>query len=204
MNVYKGKTLEDVLNSIAKEKDVEVEDITYYVIEESAGFLGFGASVSVEAFTPKDVEEFVENYLEQFFKGIDMDVEKEITLNKNNLKINLNAPNNGILIGKNGQSLQGLNTLIRQVVNSTFKRRFFVFVDINDYKEERYQRLRALGRSVAKRVRRSKIDATLDPMPNDERRVIHQELSNMPNIRTVSEDSGRKRHLKIIYDENKE
>ena len=204
MNVYTGKTLDQVLASIAKEKDVALEEITYYVLEENTGFLGFGASVSVEAFTPKDVEDFVDAYLSKFFDALDMAVEKEIKLTKNNLNINLNAPNNGILIGKNGQSLQGLNTLIRQVVNSTFKRRFYVFVDINNYKEERYQRLRALARSVGKKVRRSKIDASLDPMPNDERRIIHQELTNMPKVLTKSEDSGRKRHLKIIYDENKE
>lgn len=204
MNVYTGKTLEAVLESIAKEKNVTVEEITYYVIEESTGFLGFGASVSVEAFTPKDVINFVQDYLGNFFTSLDLNVEIEIELVKNNLDVNLNADNNGILIGKNGQTLQGLNTLIRQVVNSKFKRRFYVFVDINDYKEERYQRLRALARSVAKKVKRTKIDASLDPMPNDERRVIHQELTNMPHVKTVSEDSGRKRHLKIIYDANKE
>ncbi|HZJ86920.1 MAG TPA: R3H domain-containing nucleic acid-binding protein [Erysipelothrix sp.] len=204
MKVYTGKTLDDVLASIAQEKDVALEDITYYVKEEKAGFLGFGASVSVEAFTTKDVVEFVEDYLGNFFSALDMDVEIEVEQNKNSIDINLNASNNGILIGKNGQSLQGLNTLIRQVVNSTFKRRFFVFVDINNYKQNRYQKLRAMGRRVAKKVSRSKVDASLDPMPNDERRVIHQELSGMPNIRTKSEDSGRKRHLKIMYDPNKE
>lgn len=204
MNVYKGKTLDNVLESIAEEKNVAVEDITYYVLEENAGFLGFGASVRVEAFTPKDVEDFIDNYLKNFFESLDMKVEREIELNKNNLDIKLNAENNGILIGKNGQSLQGLNTLLRQVVNSTFKRRFYVFVDINNYKQDRYQRLKGLARSVAKKVRRSKVDASLDPMPNDERRIIHQELSGMSKVRTKSEDSGRKRHLKIIYDENKE
>lgn len=204
MNVYTGKTLEVVLASIAKEKNVAVEDITYYVIEESAGFLGFGASVSVEAFVSKDVEVFVQDYLNNFFNNLDLNVEVESELVKNKLNIKLNAENNGILIGKNGQTLQGLNTLIRQVVNSMFKRRFFVFVDINNYKQERYQRLRALARSVGKKVSRTKIDASLDPMPNDERRVIHQELTNMPHVKTISEDSGRKRHLKIIYDANKE
>ncbi len=204
MNVYTGKTLDNVLAAIAKEKDVAVEEITYYVIEESTGFLGFGASVSVEAFAPKDVTNFVEEYLGNFFLGLGLEVEISSELTRSNLNINLNADNNGILIGKNGQTLQGLNTLIRQVVNSKFKRRFYVFVDINNYKQERYQRLRALARSVAKKVKRTKIDASLDPMPNDERRVIHQELTNMPNVKTISEDTGRKRHLKIIYDANKE
>ena len=38
MNVYTGKTLDQVLASIAKEKDVALEEITYYVLEENTGF----------------------------------------------------------------------------------------------------------------------------------------------------------------------
>lgn len=204
MKVYTGKNLETVLENIAKEKDVELAEITYYVIEEKQGFLGFGSSVSVEAFVPQDVVEFVDAYLSNFFEQIELDVEKEIKLNKNNLDVRLNSSNNGIIIGKNGRSLQGLNVLLRQVVNSNFKRRFFVKVDINDYKEDRYDKLRKLAHNLARKVKRSKVDVSLDPMPNDERRIIHQELSNVKNIITKSEDSGRNRHLKIMYDKNKE
>ena len=56
---------------------------------------------------------------------------------------------------------------------------------------------------AAKSVQRTKIKASLDPMPNDERKVIHSYLANMPNIRTESEGDGKNRHITIIYDENK-
>lgn len=204
MNVYKGKTLESVLEDIAAKKNVDVSDITYYVLEENKGFLGFGASVEVEAFISEDVVNFIKDYLDNFFTGFDLEVSHEIDLNRNSLDVKLNSENNAILIGKNGQSLQGLNVLLRQVVNSTFKRRFFVTVDINNYKQNRYKKLRNLANHLAKKVQRSTIAVSLDPMPNDERRMIHQELSKMPKIKTVSEGSGRNRHLKIIYDENKE
>ena len=204
MKKYTGKTLDEVLSNIAAEKDVAVETITHFVLEEKSGFLGFGASVTVEAFVPSDVVLFVEDYLDNYFKGFDLDITREVEIINNNININLNSDNNGILIGKNGQTLQGFNVLLRQVVSSTFKRRFFVMVDINNYKKDRYKRLRALAKSIGRKVARTKVDASLDPMPNDERRVIHQELSKMPKVRTRSEDSGRNRHLKVIYDENKE
>ena len=41
-------------------------------------------------------------------------------------------------------------------------------------------------------------------MPNDERRIIHKELTDMPKIRTESEGSGNRRHIKIVYDDTKE
>jgi spoIIIJ-associated protein len=40
-------------------------------------------------------------------------------------------------------------------------------------------------------------------MPNDERKVIHQMLSEMKNIRTESEGDGNHRRLRIIFDKNK-
>ena len=52
-------------------------------------------------------------------------------------------------------------------------------------------------------VQRSHVDASLDPMPNDERKAIHSYLANIPNIRTVSEGDGKQRHIKIVYDPTK-
>lgn len=204
MDVYTGKTLDDILDKVASDKNVDKHELTYYVTEEKPGFLGFGASVTAEVFAPADVEDYVTDYLKGFFDGLSQDVNVTVEVTRNNVNIDLNADNNAILIGKNGRSLQGLNTLMRQVVNSTFKRRFYVMVDINNYKKDRYQKLRNLATRVANTVRRTKVAASLDPMPNDERRIIHKELSKMDNIKTESEGKGRHRHLKIMYDENKE
>lgn len=204
MDVYTGKTLDDILDKVASEKNVDRQELTYYVTEEKTGFLGFGASVQAEVFAPSDVQAYIENYLSSFFDGLGQAVEVNVEVQKNNVNIGLNADNNAILIGKNGRSLQGLNTLMRQVVNSTFKRRFYVMVDINNYKQDRYQKLKSLARHVAKTVKRTKVDASLDPMPNDERRIIHKELTTISGIRTESEGQGRNRHLKIIYDATKE
>ena len=79
-----------------------------------------------------------------------------------------------------------------------------MLVDINNYKVDRYDKVKSIAERIAKTVQRTKISATLDPMPNDERKVIHQFLSEMRNIRTESEGDGMHRRLKIIYDRNKQ
>jgi len=115
----------------------------------------------------------------------------------------LDAENNAILIGKAGQTLQAINTVVRGAVNSHFKGKFNVLVDINNYKQDRYEKVKALADRVARSVLRSKTTATLDPLPNDERKVIHQYLSEMPHIKTESVGEGNQRRLKIVYDKNK-
>ena len=41
-------------------------------------------------------------------------------------------------------------------------------------------------------------------MPADERKAIHNYLTNMRNISTVSEGEGNQRRLKIVYDPEKQ
>lgn len=203
MEKFTGKTLNDLLNSAAETKKVKVEELSYFITEEKAGFLGIGASVTAEVYCLNDVKEFIFNYLGQFFTGINQEIEIEIIQEEDGFKVMLNAENNAVIIGKNGQTLQALNTVVRGATNSHFKRRFHILIDINNYKEDRYAKVKSIATRVARTVQRTKVSASLDPMPNDERKVIHQFLGEMANIRTESEGEGIRRHLKIIYDKNK-
>jgi len=204
MQKYTGKNLEDVLQTVAHEKGVSTAELTYFVTEEKPGFFGFGAQVTAEVYALSDVKQFIETYLYTFFKDLNIDIEIQIEQEEDSFTVMLNAENNAILIGKNGQTLQAMNTVVRGAVNSAFKRRFHVLVDINNYKVDRYDKVKSIAERIAKTVQRTKISATLDPMPNDERKVIHQFLSEMRNIRTESEGDGMHRRLKIIYDRNKQ
>ncbi len=199
MKKYTAKTLDDLLNNAAKEKGVTPSDLTYFITEEKKGILGIGTSVTAEVYCLNDVKEFIFNYLGTFFMEINHGMEIEIIQTDDTFKVMLNGENNAVLIGRGGQTLQAINTVLKAAVNNEFRRHFIVLVDINNYKEERYNKLKAMVRRVAKSVQRTKIDATLDPMPSDERKVIHQFLTEFSNIKTESEGTGRDRHLTIKY-----
>lgn len=204
MKLYSAKNLDELLKNVAKEKNVDIESLVYHVVEEKTGFLGIGASVSAEVYAMSDVSEFAKDYIQNFLSGFDIQALIDVEQRGSNLTITIDAENNAILIGRGGKSLEGLGQLLKHVVSAEFKRRFYVRVDINNYKQERYEKLKNMARRIARQVQRSKVDVSLDPMPNDERRVIHKELTDAPNVRTLSEGEGRKRHLKIVYDANKE
>ena len=213
MKQYTGRTLDEVLNSIAAEQECQVQDITYNVIEEEkGGIFGLHKSVTVEAFTSKDIKEFIFDYLGAYFTELNQGVAIEIIVEKDKDKeeellyrVILDAENNAIIIGKNGQTLRAISTVLRAAVNATFKKRINVVVDVNHYKEDRYKKIKALARREAINVSKSHVDCELDPMPNDERKVIHQYLQDFRNVSTVSIGEGAKRHLVIKYTpENKE
>lgn len=204
MNVYTAKTLEELLAQAAEDKNCEIEDLHYTVTEEKKGILGIGNSVSAEVFTMDDVKEFLFDYLGDFFTSIDQDIEVAIEERTDGFIVNLNADNNAVLIGKMGKTLAAFNTVVRSAVNSEFKKRIDILIDINHYKEERYAKLRSMAKRIAKQVQRSKIDVALDPMPNDERKIIHKTLNDWRNIKTESEGEASARHICIRYVENPE
>lgn len=204
MKSYTAKTLDDLLRNAASDKGVAQDELTYYVTEERKGLLGLGGSVTADVYCLKDVKEFIFDYLGNFFTNLNLEIEIEIFQTGDAFKVMLNAENNAILIGKNGQTLQSINTVVKSAANSAFKRRFQILVDINNYKESRYEKITAMAKRIAKTVQRTKVTATLDPMPNDERKAIHQALTDIPHIKTESEGDGNSRHLKIMYDKGQE
>ena len=205
MNTYTGKSLDEVLAQVASLKNCKIDEITYNVIEEKKGILGLGSTVTIEAYTPQDIKDFIFDYLGAYFTelnqgvAIEIIVEKQKEDNSNLYRVVLDAENNAIIIGKNGQTLRAISTVLKAAVNATFKKRINVIIDVNHYKEDRYKKVKGIAHRIAREVIKSHIDAELDPMPNDERKVIHQYLQDMKGVTTVSIGEGNKRHLVIKY-----
>ncbi|MDM8292831.1 protein jag [Faecalicoccus pleomorphus] len=201
---YTEKTLEEALKSAARDKGVSVEELHYNVLEEKSGFLGVGRSVEIEAYCEKDVENFIISYIQQYFDNAQLDGQVDIENDNGFYRITVNTSNNAILIGKAGKTLQAFNRLVKAAASAEFKKRVGLLIDVNGYKEDRYEKITKMAIRVAKDVRRTKIDATLDPMPADERKAIHNALANMEDITTQSTGEGATRRLQILYSPGKE
>lgn len=201
---YIGKTLEDALGKAAADKGVAADEIHYTITEEKAGFLGMGKSVEIEAYCEKDVEAFIVDYIQTYFDNAELDGSVSIVNDNGFYRVTVDTSNNAIVIGKGGKSLQSFNRLVKAAVSAQFKKRVGVLIDVNGYKQDRYEKITKMAVRVAKDVRRTKVDAVLDPMPADERKAIHNALSNMSDITTKSEGEGEGRRLHILYSPGKE
>lgn len=203
LNTFKGKSLEEALELAAQSKGVAQEELQYKVIEEKSGFLGIGKTVEIEVQCEKDVEKFIVDYIQTYFDNAQLDGDIDIVNDSGFYRVTVNVSNNAILIGKAGRSLQSFNRLVKAAASAQFKRRVGLLIDINGYKEERYEKLCKMAIRQAKDVRRTKIDAALDPMPADERKAIHNALANMKDISTKSEGEGDRRYINILYTPSK-
>ena len=202
MKNYQAKTLEEILEQAAEDYGCDTSSLLYNVLEEKDGILGIGKSITAEVFTMDDVKEFLFDYMGDFFTGIDLDLECAIEEKDNAFIVNLNADNNAVLIGKMGKTLSAFNTVIKAAVNAKFKKRIDILIDVNHYKSDRYYKLRGMAKRIGKQVQRDHVKVALDPMPYDERKVIHKALNEWHNIKTESEGEGSNRHVCISYVED--
>ena len=132
------------------------------------------------------VQEYIEGYVRRFISEMGFEVETVSYLQDGRIYCNINTSNNSILIGKAGVILRAINFIVKNAVSTTYKKRIELSIDINGYKEERYKKVASMARKLGKQVLRTKADIKLDPMPADERKVMHQELAKLDHVKTQS------------------
>ena len=102
-----------------------------------------------------------------------------------------------LLIGRRGETLASLQYLVNLILNRRVKNRASVGIDIEGYRRRREESLRSLARRMADRVTSSGQSITLEPMPPNERRIVHIALADHPDVLTVSIGEGESRKVAI-------
>lgn len=99
-----------------------------------------------------------------------------------------------ILIGRRSETLNALQYVTSLIVNKDLGRWVPLMIDVQGYRNRRERQLRQLGRRMAEQAIQSGRKQTLEPMPPNERRLIHLELRDHPQVYTesVGEEPYRK------------
>lgn len=113
-------------------------------------------------------------------------------------KLDVQGPELGTLIGRRGETLEALQYLTRLMVNHRLQRRSSVVLDVESYKSRREASLRKLAQRMAAQAKQMGRTITLEPMPPNERRIIHLALQDDKTVRTESVGEGEHRKVTII------
>jgi spoIIIJ-associated protein len=114
------------------------------------------------------------------------------------ITLNVKGDDLGILIGRRGQTLASLQHIVRLIVANRAKARVPIVIDVEGYKQRRYEALQALARRVAEQVKARGRPFALEPMPAYERRIIHLTLADNPDVTTESTGEGEVRKVVIV------
>lgn len=114
------------------------------------------------------------------------------------LHVDIHGDDLSILIGRRGKTLGALQYITRLIVGKELKRPVSVMIDVEGYRERREQQLRRLARRMASQAIEMAQTMSLEPMPAYERRIIHIELRDDPQVETLSVGEGKRRKVTII------
>lgn len=111
--------------------------------------------------------------------------------------IDIHGPHARMLIGHRGEHLAQFQYLVNVLVNRRLSSWTRVIIDVEGYRSRREEALIALAHRVAKQVARTRQPVTLEPMPANERRVIHVALRSHPRVETRSSGEGEQRRVTV-------
>jgi spoIIIJ-associated protein len=112
--------------------------------------------------------------------------------------LNLTGDDLGILIGRRGETLAALQYILRLMVSHHLKHWTNVVVDVENYRLRRLHALESLAKRVADEVARSGRAQAMEPMPPDERRLVHMALRTHPKVTTQSVGEGERRKVTVV------
>lgn len=120
-----------------------------------------------------------------------------IRVEEERICVDVKSPDGGLLIGREGQTLDALQLLVYLIVSRDARSRVKVMVDVDGYRARAQERLAAEAKQMAEEVKRTGHPCHFRPMGADSRRVVHLALATDPNVETVSEGEGALRRVLV-------
>lgn len=192
--VYEGKNREDTFNKLLSDLKVTENDILYKE-EKTKGKLFKSENYKFTVVKIKDVQDSVKDFLEKLLTLMGLNISFESSLDDKQIKIKMYSDNNSILIGKNGQTLSALTTIVKQFVFNQIGVYPYINLDVENYKDKQIYYLEKLAKNIAREVRNTKQEVIMENMNSYERRIVHNVLTNFKGVITESEGEEPNRHV---------
>ena len=203
-----AKTVDEAVQMALKQLEVSEDQVEVQIMKKGrSGVLGVGseeAVVKVKVLDkPRKKDELIatsEEVLAELVKLLGLEAKiNVIPPTDNGLPVTLNIEGDdlGVLIGRRGQALASLQYILKLIISEKMKTWVPLNVDVAGYKKRRYESLRNLALRLADQVVASKRAINVEPMPADERRIIHITLASHPDVATQSIGIGDNRKVVV-------
>jgi spoIIIJ-associated protein len=103
----------------------------------------------------------------------------------------------GMLIGRRGDHLSQLQYLVNLIANRRLDSWTRIVIDVEGYRIRREESLVGLAERIGRQVARSRRPIVLEPMPPNERRIVHLTLRSNPEVSTESTGEGSLRRVTV-------
>jgi spoIIIJ-associated protein len=112
--------------------------------------------------------------------------------------VEIHGQDMGILVSRRGEVLMAMQYVARMIAGRQAGQPVPLILDVEGYRQRREQQLRRMARRAAEQAVERGRTVVLEPMPANERRVIHIELRDDAGVTTESVGLGRQRKVTVI------
>lgn len=212
---YEGKTLDEALEKAAAAVGRPADDLQYRIVEDKTSFWG-ARKVIVELITDGtmklvgarapalEAEEPVADAaaiteISQVVRELLVAAELRLDVaHRDGFEFDLSGEDLSHLLARQGEGLEGLQTLAGRIASRRLERPVFPRLDGDGFRGRRQESLELTARKNAEKVKQSGRKVLLDPMSPSERRVVHVTLSADGEVETRSEGEGFFKRVAIL------
>ena len=216
VKVKKKMDHKDIVESILKDEEIQsVRTVLEEKAQEEAAMIeddeseapsdeadeGEAASEEALDFDYLDdeaMEEMIREYIDRIMGAMELAYTLSVDFRENEIDVSIDGKKEetGIVIGKHGSTLNGIQIVLSAMVNQRSEEFRRVIVDCSGYRKKREQVLKRIAGKTANKVLKTNKSIKLEPMNAQERRIIHACLANVDGIRTRSE--GKDPHRRVV------
>ena len=196
-------TVDQAIDKAEAQLGLSRDQFKVEVIREGRqGILGVGGReavirVSSANLPEEDASSQVTEILDRLLGLMGVEGNIEVLSTEPPLQLNVKGDDLGILIGRRGQTLAALEYVTKLMVVQRLKTWLPLTVDVAGYKKHRRDSLQKLALYLAEQVKSRRRAVPMEPMPADERRIIHLALADHPDVSTESTGEGENRKVVI-------
>jgi Predicted RNA-binding protein len=223
-----GKTIDDAIENACKKFNAPREKLNLEIISEgSSGFLGLIGSQKarirasimsitgveelhdtasgggdalrdVSAISGETVAVRAKKITEDILARMQLDFPVTVNEAPEFITLKIKGDGNGLLIGKKGQTLDAIQTIVNIAANKHGKDRKRIVIDTEEYRKRKTESLTALAEKLGRKVKTTSKPVTVSNLSSHDRRIIHMALQADRSLTTKSKGEGAYRKIIIL------
>ena len=193
---FEGKTTEEAIENAAVHFQAPPEELEIEIVSVgSPGIFGLGGrKARIRAARLAEPEDdllpLAREILEQVLAKMQEPGTVTATQEEDRINLLIATADAGLLIGKQGQTLDALQYLVTKMVAKQTRRKVRIAIDVEAYRARHHEALALLAQKYGEKVKRSGRPITLNPMNPYDRRIVHMALQEDKDLKTISRGEG--------------
>jgi spoIIIJ-associated protein len=194
---FEGKSTEEAIEGACAHFQVPAEKLEIEILSVgSPGLFGLGSRKARirAALRESEMEESLaaqgQEILQEFLEKMSEPGLVTAELVDDRLVLRVETEDAGVLIGKQGQTLDALQYLVTKILAKKTKKKVRVTLDVEAYRARHNDSLTQMALKYGEKVKKSGKAVTLSPMNPYDRRIIHLALQGDKDLKTMSRGEG--------------